>query len=254
MVNTTNKTLPFKYALVVHKLNAYATNAFGKPSNRLLFNVSFKVPTGSMCTFIGHNGAGKTTTVKSCLGLRAIQSGKITINGIDGQNILARQRVGYIPEKGNIEKITARNFLIEVGAFYGMNASQTIKKVYPMLKFFELPTNRLDVKLNKLSSGQNKIITIIQAFLGDPYLIIADEPTDNLDPETRDIFWDFVHEYHTKHPYATFFLITHNLDEIEKYTDHLVFLDHGRIKKEMGHDRSAGLREMYRKLRHKWRI
>jgi ABC-2 type transport system ATP-binding protein len=188
MVNTTNKTLPFKYALVVHKLNAYATNAFGKPSNRLLFNVSFKVPTGSMCTFIGHNGAGKTTTVKSCLGLRAIQSGKITINGIDGQNILARQRVGYIPEKGNIEKITARNFLIEVGAFYGMNASQTIKKVYPMLKFFELPTNRLDVKLNKLSSGQNKIITIIQAFLGDPYLIIADEPTDNLDPETRDIF------------------------------------------------------------------
>jgi ABC-2 type transport system ATP-binding protein len=186
-INNTQK-LPFTHALVVHRLNAHATSLLGKPQNKLLFNVSFKVPTGCMCTFIGHNGAGKTTTVKSCLGLRPIQSGKITINGIDSKNILSRQKVGYIPEKGNLEKITARNFLREVGAFYGLNADQTDKKIYPMLDYFGLPKNRLDVKLNKLSSGQNKIITIIQAFLGDPYLIVADEPTDNLDPETRDIF------------------------------------------------------------------
>jgi ABC-2 type transport system ATP-binding protein len=188
MIKAAKQKLPFTHALVVHKLNAYTTNIFGKSRHRLLFNVSFKVPTGSMCTFIGHNGAGKTTTVKSCLGLRAIQSGKITINGIDSKNILARQRVGYITEKCNLEKITARDFLIEAGAFYGLNEQQTLQKAYPLLKFFGLLRDRLNVKLNKLSSGQNKVITIIQAFLGDPYLIIADEPTDNLDPETRDIF------------------------------------------------------------------
>jgi ABC-2 type transport system ATP-binding protein len=188
MADNTLKTLPFQYALSVQKLNAYSTSIFGRPKNRLLFNVSFKVPTGSICTFIGHNGAGKTTTVKSCLGLRPIQSGKVLINGIDSKNISSRQKVGYIPEKGNIEKITARNFLRQVGAFYGMNAAQTERKITPMLEYFDLHPNRLDVKLNKLSSGQNKVITIIQAFLGDPYLIIADEPTDNLDPETRDIF------------------------------------------------------------------
>jgi ABC-2 type transport system ATP-binding protein len=188
MENKKNTQLSFSHALVVNKLNAYATNIFGKPKNQLLFDVSFKVPTGSMCTFIGHNGAGKTTTVKSCLGLRQIQSGSIIINGIDSRNILSRQKVGYIPEKGNVEKITARTFLHQVGAFYGLNPQQTDEKIYPLIQYFGLPKNRLEVKLNKLSSGQNKIITIIQAFLGDPYLIIADEPTDNLDPETRDIF------------------------------------------------------------------
>ena len=135
MATSISKKLPFKYALVVHKLTAYATNVFGKTSNRLLFNVSFKVPTGSMCTFIGHNGAGKTTNVKSCLGLRPIQSGKIVINGIDSSNILSRQKVGYIPEKGNLEKITARNFLRQVGAFYGLTASQTDSRVYPIIKY-----------------------------------------------------------------------------------------------------------------------
>jgi ABC-type multidrug transport system ATPase subunit len=75
-----------------------------------------------------------------------------------------------------------------VGKFYGLDAKQTKRKVLPMLKFFDLPQHTLHIKLNKLSSGQNKLINIIQAFLGDPYLIIADEPTDNLDPETRDLF------------------------------------------------------------------
>jgi ABC-2 type transport system ATP-binding protein len=186
-MNTVNPTKS-KYALEVLNLNAYATNIFGKPKNRLLYDVTFKVPRGSICTFVGHNGAGKTTTVKSCLGLRVIESGKILINGVDAKNVTTRQKVGYIPEKGNIENITARNFLREIGAFYGLNEQQTDQKVISFLKFFQLQENRLDIKMNKLSSGQNKIITIIQAFLGDPYLIIADEPTDNLDPETRDIF------------------------------------------------------------------
>jgi ABC-2 type transport system ATP-binding protein len=150
--------------------------------------VSFKVPTGSVCAFIGHNGAGKTTTVKSFLGLRPIKSGRIEINGIDGCNILSRKDVGYIPEKGNNEKISARDFLRIVGAFYNLSAKEVDAKVKQLLMFFQMQSDRLNIKMNKLSSGQNKIISIIQAFLKNPKLIIADEPTDNLDPETRDLF------------------------------------------------------------------
>jgi ABC-type multidrug transport system ATPase subunit len=94
----------------------------------------------------------------------------------------------------------------------------------------------------------------VQAFLGDPYLIIADEPTDNLDPETRDLFWDFVAKFHKEHKNVTFFIITHNLDEIEKYTDYMVILDHGRVRFEGKYDRSPGLRAKYRKMRDVWRV
>jgi ABC-2 type transport system ATP-binding protein len=95
----------FKYALEVHNLYAQAHNIWGKSKVLLLDNINFKIPKGSVCTFIGHNGAGKTTTVKSCLGLRNIESGKVIINGLDSKDILSRQRVGYIPEKGNLQKI-----------------------------------------------------------------------------------------------------------------------------------------------------
>jgi ABC-type multidrug transport system ATPase subunit len=90
--------------------------------------------------------------------------------------------------------------------------------------------------------------------LGDPYLINADEPTDNLDPETRDYFWDFIANYHKKHKYVTFFIVTHNLDEIEKYTDYVVILERGRVRYEAPYGRSPNLRAKYRKMRDTWRV
>jgi ABC-type multidrug transport system ATPase subunit len=233
----------YKNALEVRKLNAYA----GK--SQILFNLNFSLPKGKICAFIGHNGAGKTTTIKSILTLRPKSSGKITINNVDGNNIMSRQNVGYIPEKGSIEPISAKNFLRAIGSFYKLSKKHTDEKAKKLIDFFHLPANRLNVKLNKLSSGQNKVITIVQAFLGNPYLIIADEPTDNLDPETRDLFWDFVAKFHSEHKHVTFFIITHNLDEIEKYTDYMVILDHGLARFEGKYDRSPGLRAKYRKMR-----
>jgi ABC-2 type transport system ATP-binding protein len=121
------------------------------------------------------------------------------------------------------------------------------------LKAFDSEDFWLKRKLNKLSSGQNKIINIAQAFLAPNKLIIADEPTDNLDPENRDMFWDFVGQYRKNHPDTTFFIITHNLDEIEKYTDYIVMIDHGQIKHVGPYNRSAGLRSKYRAMRDEWR-
>jgi ABC-type multidrug transport system ATPase subunit len=92
----------------------------------------------------------------------------------------------------------------------------------------------------------------MQAFLSNPSIIIADEPTDNLDPETRDIFWDFIYDTRTKHPDLTFFIITHNLDEVEKYTDYIVVIQNGKMKCEQEWKRKANLREAYKEMRSKW--
>jgi ABC-2 type transport system ATP-binding protein len=241
--------------LVVNKLNAYATNIFGHTNKdaQILFNVSFSLPKGKICAFIGHNGAGKTTTIKSILGLREVKKGNGTIQVLGYSNIdpKCRRKIGYIPEKGNIEKMKAIDFLVDMGKFYNLTKEQIINRVATLLKEFNLEKNRLNVKLNKLSSGQNKIITIIQAFLSDNELIIADEPTDNLDPEARDLFWNFIIKFHKSNPSTTVFLITHNLDEVEKYTDYTVYLDHGRIRYEGSYNRSAGLRKKYQKMRDK---
>jgi ABC-2 type transport system ATP-binding protein len=173
------------YSINVKQINAYAGR------QQLLFNIKFKVPTGKVCAFIGHNGAGKTTTVKTMLALRPLNirsKANIRLLCSDFKDYRCRKNIGYIPEKGNNEHITARDFLRYIGYFYGLTNAESDKKMEKIIHFFKLPKNRLKVKMNKLSSGQNKIITICQAFMGKPKLIVADEPTDNLDPETRDMF------------------------------------------------------------------
>lgn len=243
-----------EYAISVKKLNVYASSILNKKKDGILKNVSFDVPIGKICVFIGHNGAGKTTTVKSILGLRPIEDGKITIFNKSNTDPTSRLSVGYIPEKGSIEKISAKDFLKIIGRFYNLNNKQVNAEVQKILKAFDSKDFWLNRKLNKLSSGQNKIVNIAQAFLATNKLIIADEPTDNLDPENRDLFWDFVNKYHHEHPQTTFFIITHNLDEIEKYADYMVIIDHGQIKHVGSYDRSAGLRAKYRAMRDKWRL
>jgi ABC-2 type transport system ATP-binding protein len=156
--------------------------------DKIIDNVSFNVPKGKLTCFIGHNGAGKTTIVKSILGIRKTSGGTISINGKSFKDVLARENIGYIPEKGNIEKIKAITFLKNISQFYKMGKVDFKERVKHLAEIFNFPVKKLKLRLDKLSSGQNKIITIMQAFLSNPSIIIADEPTDNLDPETRDIF------------------------------------------------------------------
>lgn len=238
-----------KYALTVKRLNVHARNFVGQTKSQILKSVSFNLPIGKICTFVGHNGAGKTTTIKSILGLRKITSGRIEIFDKPISDITSKRPISYIPERGNHEPIKVRAFLRDIGKFYRLLEKETDRKAIEILHYFDLKESLLNQKLNKLSTGQNKIIMFIQAFLAQSQLIIADEPTDNLDPENRDLFWDFIGLYHKQHPQTTFLIVTHNLDEIEKYTDYLIFIDHGQIKYTGSYKRSSGLRQRYRLMR-----
>jgi ABC-2 type transport system ATP-binding protein len=177
-----------KYAIAVKNLNVYSMNFFGKRKTKILKNVSFHLPIGKICTFVGHNGAGKTTTIKSILGLKNIASGEIKIFDRNINDILSKQAISYIPEKGNHEPIIVKDFLNSIGQFYRVNKKIVHSRAKAILQYFDIRKSLLNSRLDKLSTGQNKIMMFIQAFISESNLIIADEPTDNLDPENRDLF------------------------------------------------------------------
>jgi ABC-2 type transport system ATP-binding protein len=211
----------------------------------LLKDVSFTVPKGCVCAFIGHNGAGKTTTIKSILGLRSYNNGTIKINGADAKKVLSRKIIGYVPEKSNDSNIKPLVFLRNIADFKHVPKQKFHTFVTSILNDFHLPSDRLKVKMNRLSSGQNKLLTIAQAFLGRPKIVIMDEPTDNLDPDTRELFYNFIYKQKKAMPKITYFISTHNLDEIENYADYVVLIKGGEIQYFGPYTSNRSLRQTY---------
>jgi ABC-2 type transport system ATP-binding protein len=183
---------------------------------KILDNVSFHVPKGKLCAFIGHNGAGKTTTIKSILSLYRYDSGDIFINGVNSKKINSHRIVGYVPEKENFPKIRAKSFLKMMASLYDVPKKVVLERINYYKRIFGLK-KRLHINLNSMSSGQKKKIMIIQSLLHEPQLLIMDEPTENLDPDTRDIFYELVKKL--KKTEKTIFISTHNLDEIQNFAD-----------------------------------
>ncbi|MDR3330009.1 MAG: ABC transporter ATP-binding protein [Mycoplasmataceae bacterium] len=231
--------------LVVHKLN----KAIGK--DKILRNVSFSVPKGKICAFIGPNGAGKTTTIKSIMGLFRYNSGEITVNGLNTKKIASHKFIGYVPEKENFPKVKARSFIRMMASLSGMKRRDIKTEIKYYERVFDIK-NRLHINLNSMSSGQKKKVMIIQSLIHDPELIIMDEPTENLDPDTRDTFYKLMNKL--KKCGKSIFISTHNLDEIQNYADYIVVLIHGQVKIEFNHQRGVDLHRVYNKYKDKVRI
>jgi ABC-2 type transport system ATP-binding protein len=183
---------------------------------KILNNISFFVPVGKLCAFIGHNGAGKTTTIKSILSLYQYDSGEIYIYGINSKKIMSHKLIGYIPEKENFPKVKAYKFLMMMASLYAVPKAVAHQRIQYYERIFGL-RNRLHLNLNNMSSGQKKKIMIIQSLLHDPKLLIMDEPTENLDPDTRETFYKLIKKLIKLN--KTVFISTHNLDEIQNFTD-----------------------------------
>ncbi|MDR0825835.1 MAG: ABC transporter ATP-binding protein [Mycoplasmataceae bacterium] len=211
----------------------------------LLDDVSFTVPYGVTCAFIGHNGAGKTTTIRSILGLREYDSGEITIAGVNAKYKKSRVTIGYVPEKGSADKIKVIDFLRNIADFKNVSKSELDSFVETTCKELNIPVDRLQNRICDLSSGQNKLITIAQAFIGAPDIVFMDEPTDNLDPEARELFYEFIKNQRKINPRVTYFISTHNLDEIEHYIDYVVIIRNGQIKHVGPYKADGQLRKNY---------
>jgi ABC-2 type transport system ATP-binding protein len=204
--------------------------------------VSFDIPHGSLTVLIGENGAGKSTIIKSIIGLYTYNSGKIFIDGIKATDIKSHFKLSYIPEKENFPNVSASIFLKEMANLYNVDNKTFQQKTNYFSRLFEID-KKLNLRLPKMSSGQRKKIMIMQGFYNDAVLYIMDEPTENLDPQNRQVFYDELAKL--KKQNKTILISTHNLDEIAKHADHIVVVDHGKIIHSGEIKNSNYLSEMY---------
>ncbi|HJQ77136.1 MAG TPA: ABC transporter ATP-binding protein [Acidimicrobiia bacterium] len=195
-------------------------------------SVDFDIHKGEAFGFLGPNGAGKTSTMKMITTVSPITEGKLTVFGIDpnvdGRAI--RRRIGVVPQEDNLDlELTVAENLYIYGRYHDMKKSEINPRIDELLEFAQL-AERKDSRVEPLSGGMKRRLTIARALINQPELIILDEPTTGLDPQARHLLWDRL--YRLKQQGATLIITTHYMDEAEQLCDRLVVMDQGKIVAE----------------------
>ena len=193
--------------------------------------ISFTVPRGAVVGLLGGNGAGKTTTIAMILGLIEPTRGAITVLGHD----MVRQRHRVLgrmnfesPYVSMPMRLTVRQNLTVYGRLYGLDRlKQRIGALAAALDLEEL----LERPCGKLSAGQRTRVGLAKALINEPELLLLDEPTASLDPDTADWVRGHLEGYRDKRG-ATILLASHNMPEVERLCDHVIIMKRGRIVDE----------------------
>jgi len=190
--------------------------------------ISFSVPRGSFTALLGGNGAGKTTTLAMLLGLVTPTAGRIVILGQDfaqhSKSLLARMNF-QSPYADLPRRLTVRQNLTIYARLYGVG--NTRERIANLSN--ELDLNRLiDRRLGELSAGQRTRAGLAKAFINRPEVVLLDEPTASLDPDTADWVRGFLSRY-AKEANATFLIASHNMLEVERLCDSVLMMREGRI-------------------------
>ena len=195
-------------------------------------DLSFKVKEGELFAFLGLNGAGKSTTISIICGQLKKDSGSVTVNGFDlDKNIEGiKSELGVVFQNSVLDKpLSVKSNLENRAALYGITGADFEKRLSElsrMLDFGEL----LNRPVGKLSGGQRRRVDIARALLHNPKILILDEPTTGLDPQTRHTLWEVVSNLR-KNTGMTVFLTTHYMEEAAD-ADYIVILDSGKISAE----------------------
>lgn len=195
-------------------------------------NISFKVTTGELFAFLGINGAGKSTTINMLCGQLSKDSGKIYVDGkdTDASPKDIRRKLGVVFQDSALDKpLSVYDNLESRAALYGItgkNFELRLQELSEMLELSEL----LKRPLGKLSGGQKRRIDVARALLHKPDILILDEPTTGLDPQTRKTLWKVIDDLR-KNEHLTVFLTTHYMEEAAS-ADHVVILSSGKIVAE----------------------
>jgi len=196
-------------------------------NKEIIHKLSFQVQPGEVFAFLGANGSGKTSTIRSLLGLYEATSGQTHING---RQYTAKdaQSVGYLPEeRGLYTRVSAIDNLIYFGEMKGMSRAEARVAGMEFLEEVGL-ADKANLKLKKLSGGQQQKIQLGVAVMGNPSLLILDEPTKGLDPVNRKLLLDIVE--HHKQQGAAVIYITHLMEEVERLADRLFIIKNGRAE------------------------
>jgi lipooligosaccharide transport system ATP-binding protein len=191
--------------------------------------VDLAVPAGECFGLLGPNGAGKTTTLKLCLGLIKPDAGEIELLGepVPRRAREARVRVGVVPQFDNLDPdFTVAENLLVYGRYFGMSAAVVAARIPALLEFAGL-AGRGEAKINVLSGGMKRRLTLARALVNDPQLLFLDEPTTGLDPQARHLIWERLRRLTQEG--KTLVLTTHFMEEAERLCQRLAIMDHGRI-------------------------
>ena len=199
---------------------------------RAVRDLSFCVKKGELFAFLGVNGAGKSTTISILCGQLKMDSGSVTVAGEDiesSRESLAR-RLGVVFQNSVLDSaLTVKDNLRSRAALYGIKGKKFDSRLAELAELLDFD-GLLDRTVGKLSGGQRRRIDIARALLHSPDILILDEPTTGLDPQTRKLLWDVVTSLRREEQ-MTVFLTTHYMEEAAD-ADYVVILDSGAIAAE----------------------
>ena len=196
---------------------------------KVVAGVNIAIEKGECFGLLGPNGAGKTTTLRLLLGLIEPDQGEIEMLGeaVPKNARRARLRVGVVPQMDNLDPdFTVHENFMTYGRYFGLRDAEIESRIPALLDFAGL-ANRADAKIQALSGGMKRRLTLARALVNDPDLIFLDEPTTGLDPQARHLMWQGLRRLLTQG--KTIILTTHFMEEAERLCDRLTILDHGRV-------------------------
>lgn len=192
-------------------------------------HIDLCVPRGICFGLLGPNGAGKTTTLRMLLGLMPPTSGTLELLGLPmpAAERRVRAKLGIVPQADNLDPdLSVEQNLRVYASFFGVARRGLDARIDQLLRFAHL-TDRRAHRVESLSGGMKRRLTLARALINTPELLVLDEPTTGLDPQARHTLWSRLEEL--KAQGTTLLLTTHYMDEAERLCDELVVMDHGRV-------------------------
>ena len=194
--------------------------------------IDIDVSPGESFGFLGPNGAGKSSTMRMIAAVSPVSEGVLRIFGLDPAHdgSAIRNRLGVVPQADNLDgELTPLDNLIIYGRYFDIPRSECIARARELLDFVQL-SDRSAGRVDSLSGGMKRRLTIARGLMNRPEMLLLDEPTTGLDPQARHVLWDRL--YRLKQQGVTLVLTTHYMDEAEQLCDRLVVMDAGRIAAE----------------------
>jgi lipooligosaccharide transport system ATP-binding protein len=194
--------------------------------------IDVEVRRGEAFGFLGPNGAGKSSTMRMVAAVSPPTGGELRVLGRDPatEGSAIRARLGVCPQDDTLDtELTVRENLLIYGRYFGIPRREVAARADELLGFFQL-TEKASAKVDSLSGGMKRRLTIARCLVNEPELLLLDEPTTGLDPQARHLLWDKL--YRLKQQGVTLVLTTHYMDEAEQLCDRLVVMDGGLIVAE----------------------
>jgi len=194
--------------------------------------IDFAVTKGECFGILGPNGAGKTTTLRMLLGHTPPSGGQLDVLGysMPGEARAMHERVGLVPQQNNLDPdFTVTENLRVYAAYFAIPRDEVERRIPPLLQFAALET-KANAKIDELSGGMQRRLTLARALINDPELLVLDEPTTGLDPQARHVIWQRLRQLRAAG--KTVVITTHYMEEAERLCDRLIVIDKGVILAE----------------------